>query len=82
MKTADVDVTRTQNFLWSSFRTVLACFTGGKMNDAHCTVCCVDTLSASASRSERVDAKILWINVDVQLCTEDKKKACESETDE
>lgn len=46
---------------------VLGCFTGGQMNDAHCAVCRVHTLSSSTSRSERVDAKILWIDVDVKL---------------
>lgn len=37
------------------------------MNDAHCAVCRVHTLSSSSARSERVDAKILWIDVDVKL---------------
>jgi len=50
-----------------SFSTALACFTGGKMNDAHCAVGRVDALAPGPSRSERVDAEILWIDVDVKL---------------
>lgn len=46
---------------------VLGCFTSGKMNDAHCAVCCVHTLTSSTSRSECIDAKILWIDVDIKL---------------
>lgn len=45
----------------------LGTFTSGKMNNAHCTVCCVDTLSTGTSRSERVDAKLLWVNTDIKL---------------
>lgn len=39
------------------------------MNNAHCAVCRVDALAASTPRSECVDAKILWINVDIKLWT-------------
>lgn len=69
MESSDAWMTRKQNFLYSGVAVVreLACFTGGKMNNAHCTVCCVYTLAPSTARSERVNAKILWINVDVKL---------------
>lgn len=46
---------------------VLLTFTSGEMDDAHCAVCCVDTLAPGTSRSECVDAKVLRINVDVKL---------------
>lgn len=37
------------------------------MNDAHCAVRRVDALTSSTPRLERVDAKILRIDVDVEL---------------
>lgn len=43
------------------------------MNDAHCAVRRVDALSAGAPRPERVDAKVLRVNVDVQLQAENEK---------
>lgn len=43
------------------------------MNDAHRAVRRVDALSAGAPRPERVDAKVLRVNVDVQLRAEDEK---------
>lgn len=49
-------------------------FTGGEMNDAHCAVRRVDALAPGASRSERVHAEILRIDVDVQLRTKKEKK--------
>lgn len=52
---------------WKQLQNQPSSVTGGKMNNAHCAVCCVHTLSAGASGSERVDAEILWINVDVHL---------------
>lgn len=58
---------------WSSLRTARACFTGGKMDNANCAVSCVDTLAPGTSRSERVDAKILRIEVDVQLAHGEEK---------
>lgn len=43
------------------------------MNDAHRAVRRVDALSAGAPRPERVDAKVLRVNVDVQLRAENEK---------
>lgn len=47
--------------------------TCGEMNDAHCAVRRVDALSAGTPRPERVDAKVLRVNVDVQLRADNEK---------
>lgn len=47
--------------------------TCGEMNDAHRAVRRVDALSAGAPRPERVDAKVLQVNMDVQLRAENEK---------
>lgn len=53
--------------MFGNFKNLFECFTRGKMNDAHCAVCCVDTLAPSTSRSECVNVEVLWIDVDIKL---------------
>lgn len=52
---------------WKQLQNQPSSVTGGEMNNAHRAVCCVHALSAGASGSERVNAEILWIDVDVHL---------------
>lgn len=44
------------------------------MNNSDSAICCVDTLASCSTRSEGVNAKVFWVNVQIQLFNKRHKK--------